>query len=386
MRTTLLLTLILSLLSVTALFAQTPQKHSDGYQFETLLSVEATEIKNQQNTGTCWSFSCASYLESEMIREGKASLDLSEMYAVYLTYLDKAERYLRLKGQANFSQGSLGHDVVNVLNQYGMMPEEAYSGKKLGATIHDHDAMEKELNKLLKKLLKQQKKGELAADWREQVKAVLNAHMGEPPAEFMYKGAQYTSRRFADEVVALDPQDYVSFTSFSHRPMYKDFVLEVPDNYSHGTFYNVHIDELKEIAMNAIQQGYSIEWDCDVSDKGFSGKRGIAIVPLEDWNTMSDEAKEAKWRTPGPEKVVTEEMRQAAFDKFILTDDHLMHIVGLAKDQENTLYYLVKNSWGAKGEMGGYIYVSEAYFKMNTVSILIHKNAVPAHIADKIQW
>ncbi len=319
-----------------------------------------------------------------MMREGKEAVDLSEMYAVYKIYLDKAERYIRLRGKANFSEGSLGHDVINVMDQYGVVPESAYRGMRQEDGSLDHTQLVKEMEKLMKKLLKLQKKGDLPEMWRDQVADLLITHLDLPPEEFYHEGKMYSSREFADEVVGLDPEDYVSFTSFSHRPMYKSFVLEVPDNYSQGAFYNVHIDELKEIAMNALQKGYTIEWDCDVSNGGFSARRGIAIVP--DRDMMMAEGIEDQWSAPGPEVQVTQEMRQEAFDSFVLTDDHLMHIVGLAKDQENNLYYVVKNSWGSIGEKEGYVYVSEAYFKMNTISILLHKDAVPAHLAEKIDW
>ena len=250
------------------LFSQDAVTAEGGYKIELITDIESTSIKDQQNTNTCWSFSCSSFLEAEMIRMGKDPVDLSEMYTVYYTYLDKAERYMRLKGKASFSEGGLGHDVISVLDQYGAVPEDAFSGKNEGEN-HDHEEMVKELNKLLKKLLKQQKKGDLSPDWREEVMMVLDKHLGLLPYKFYHDNEEYTSTRFAEEVVGLNPNDYVSFTSFSHRPMYKPFVLEVPDNYSQGRFYNVHINELKGIALYALQQNFTIVVDGDVSDKAF---------------------------------------------------------------------------------------------------------------------
>lgn len=366
-------------LSISALQAQDLK----GFQFKEVKAVDATSVKNQDRTGTCWSYSCTSFLESEMIRQGKEVVDLSEMYATRQTYLDKAERYLRFHGKANFSQGALGHDVINVLAKHGAYPESAFDGKVDPEAPHDHGALEKDLKVYLDSLLKD--KRNISPDWKEGAEEILDIHMGELPKTFIYEGVYYSPQKFAEEVVALDPEDYVSFTSFSHHPFYKPFVLEVPDNYSHGLFYNLPIDELTKVAEYALKNGYSIEWDGDVSDKGFNPRNGIAIVPEVDWAELDREGKKNLFKSPVDEKQITQEIRQNAFNTYSLTDDHLMHLTGIVQDQTGKKYYTVKNSWGEIGPLKGYLYMSEAYFKLGTVSILIHKDAIPTEILEKLR-
>lgn len=354
-----------------------------GFDFEEVKAVEVTSVKNQDRTGTCWSYSCTSFLESEMIRQGKEVVDLSEMYSARQTFLNKAERYLRFQGKANFSQGALGHDVMDVLAVHGAFPEAAFDGKIDHEAPHDHGAVEKELKIYLDSLLKN--KRSIDENWKAHAEEILDTHLGVLPETFIYEGTYYTAKKFAEEVVGVNPDDYVSFTSFSHHPFYKPFVLEVPDNFSHGLFYNLPIDELTQIAEHALKNGYSIEWDGDVSDKGFNPRNGLAIVPEIDWAELDKEGKKNLFKAPVDEKEVTQAIRQTAFDTYSLTDDHLMHLTGMVKDQTGKNYYTVKNSWGEVGPLNGYLYMSEAYFKLGTVSILIHKDAIPTEILEKLR-
>lgn len=365
---------------ITFLQAQSPLK---GFQFEEVHGVEVTSIKNQERTGTCWSYSCVSFLESEMIRQGKEAVDISEMFAARQTFLDKAERYLRFHGKANFSQGALGHDVINVLDKYGAYPEVVFDGKIDPKKPHDHTALEAEMLTYLDSLLKN--KRSISLDWKAHAEEILNKHLGELPEEFEYEGQNYTAKTFADEVMGINPNDYVSFTSFSHHPFYKPFVLEVPDNFSHGMFYNLPIDELAQVAEHALANGFSIEWDGDVSDRGFNPRGGLAVVPEVDWAELDKEGRKQLFKAPTDEMNITQEIRQTAFNSYSLTDDHLMHLTGIVKDQTGKKYYTVKNSWGEIGPMGGYLYMSESYFKLGTVSILIHKDAIPSEILEKLR-
>jgi bleomycin hydrolase len=357
----------------------------EGFGFEPVVDLETSRIKNQQRTGTCWSFSCTSFLESELMRMGKPSLDLSEMYSVRHTYLKKADRYLRFHGKANFSEGALGHDVINAYVEAGAMPESAYDGRIDPEAPYDHSRMVKDLKTYLDSVLENNRR-RLPSDWETGYAQILDAYLGMQPDTFSFEGQRYTARSFADSMVAINPDAYVSLTSFTHHPYYQSFVLEVPDNFSHGAFYNLPLDELVAVTQHALKQGYSIEWDGDVSEKGFSARRGLAIVPAADWGELEEDAQQALFEKPVLESMITPAYRQEAFDTYRLTDDHLMHLTGLVKDKTGKLYVEVKNSWGEIGPLDGYLYMSDAYFRYGTVSILLPKEAIPEEIAEKIKW
>lgn len=353
----------------------------DEYRFELTHQIGCTEIKDQQRTGTCWSFSTVSFLESEMMRMGKEAVDLSDMFSVRHIYMDKAIRYVRYHGKANFSEGSLGHDVIRVLQMHGMVPESVYDGKPEGVERYDHGELEKALKSYLDEVLLT---SPLPIDWQEGVNDILDQFMGPIPETFEWEGTTYTSRTFADEIVQLNPDDYVSLTSFMHHPYYSSFVLEVPDNYSEQSFYNLPLEEFMLTATFALEHGYSLEWDGDVSDPGFNARAGLAIFPQQEWVNISDKDRKQIFRSPVPQRTVTGEMRQMAFDRHILTDDHLMHVVGLSKLPDNGQYFLIKNSWGTDAGKDGYIMGSDAWFRMNTISLLLHRDGVPRTVREKL--
>jgi bleomycin hydrolase len=337
-----------------------------------LSDCHCTTIKNQQNTGTCWSFATSSFLESELIRMGKPDYDLSEMYFVRTSYQQKAKNYMLRQGKAQFSQGGLSHDVINAFKTGGAIPESVYSGKLPGDYVYDHSEMESALNGLLSVFTKQKRP---SVKWLNGYTGLMDAYMGDVPEEFEYKGKTYTPQSFAKEL-GINPNDYVSFTSYTHHPFYSQCVLEIPDNWSNGSYYNVPMADLMAITENAIEKGYSVAWDGDVSEKGFSGSKGIAVMPVD--------AKRADLFTaPGEEVSATQVLRQETFENYSTTDDHLMHITGIAKDQNGTRYYYVKNSWGEISPYEGYVYMSEPYFRLKTVALMVHKNAVPAAIRKK---
>ena len=357
--------LFLFCLSANAVLAQ--------YQFTDTKKLDCTEIKSQDRTGTCWSFATTSFLESELMRMGKSNTDLSEMYVVRNIYLDKARNYIFRQGKANFSQGSLSHDVFRAIDKAGVVPESFFSGRQNGAEKHDHSEMEAALKGMLDGILKQKK---LSKNWQAAVDAVLGVYIGSAPEKFKVDGKQFTPQTYAKEL-GINSSDYVSLSSFSHHPFYQQFILEIPDNYSNGSFYNLPINELESVVQNAVDNGFSVAWDGDVSEKGFSSKEGIAILP-------KDEKRKDLFEKPGKEKSVTQADRQENFESFVTTDDHLMHLVGTAKDQTGSVYYTIKNSWGEIGPHKGFLYMSKPYFQMKTVAILVHKNAIPKSIAKKL--
>lgn len=366
--------MIKRILSTVSLIALISAYSFAQYNFEVLYNCECTSVKNQQRTGTCWSFSTVSYLESELIRMGKPTFDLSEMYIVRNIYADKARNFVLRQGKANFSQGSLAHDVIRAYEMGGMVPESAYDGLLEGEKIHDHGDMEAAMKGMLDGIIKRKKP---SPKWQAAINALMDVYMGEVPESFTYEGKEYTPESFSQEL-GVNPDDYVSFTSYSHHPFYEECILEIPDNYSNGTYYNVPMEDLQKIANYALDNDFTISWDGDVSEKGFSSRNGIAILPV-------DYEREDLFKNPGKEVKVTQELRQQTFMNYETTDDHLMHITGMAKDQKGTTYYIVKNSWGEISDYKGYLYMSAPYFNLKTTGILVHKDAVPTEIWDKIK-
>ncbi len=348
--------------------AQEEEKKST-IEFTPVHDIKTTPVKSQDRTGTCWSYSTTSFLETEVIRLGGPELDLSEMYFVRYVYPEKARLYIMAHGKGNFSEGGQAHDVTNVLRKYGMVTEEAYPGRIDVEKPHNHS----ELVSSQKALLDNYIKGRKAAPskvWYDVQGAILDIYMGEVPAKVDGK----TPQQYA-AAMNIDADNYVELTSYSHHPYYKAFNLEVPDNWSNDHYYNLPLDELMAVMDNALKNGFSFVFDGDVSEKFFSHKQGAAIVPVD----------EEKGFAPQEEKEITQEVRQEAFLSWQSTDDHLMHITGLSKDQNGTKYYKTKNSWGTgRSDHGGYLHMSESYMRLHTVAIMVHKDALPKAIAKKL--
>lgn len=379
---------LLLLLIACALFATAQEKSNkkeSEYRFTTVKNLEGTPVQNQNQTSTCWSFSSLSFFESEMIRLGKGKeFNLSEMFVVRKVYSLKADNYIRMHGRTNFAEGGGFPDAINVLKNYGMVPEEIYSGKKDLNAPHNHKLLETTLkNILLPASLDETQKIDFAF-MHNSVNAMCDEFLGKVPEKFDYKGKTYTPKSYA-EATGLNPDDYVFLTSFSHHPFYTSFVLEIPDNWNWQTTYNLPLADLQEVMSSAINNGYSFAWGADVSEKGFMRADGLAIVPEKPYNQMSDEEKKSLSTKPVKQLTITQEMRQLAFDNYDTQDDHGMHVVGTVKDQNGTLYYVVKNSWGKdSNQCDGYFYASESYVLYKTTSIMIHKKAIPAAIAKKL--
>ncbi len=359
-------TTLLFLLSALNLFGQ--------YDFKEIKKIDCTEVKSQDQTGTCWSFATSSFLESEIMRIGKAEADISEMFIVGNIYQDKARNYLLRQGKANFSQGALAHDAIRAFEQFGAVPESVFSGLKDG-TKHNHGEMEAALKGMLDGILKQKR---LSKNWKAAVRAVLDVYIGSAPQEFSVNGKKSTPVSYAKSL-GINAKDYVSLTSFTHHPFYESFILEIPDNYSNGEFYNLPINELEQVVEKALDKGFTIAWDGDVGEKGFSAKQGIAVLP-------KDESRKDLFEEPGEEISVTQTDRQANFESFATTDDHLMHLVGRAEDKSGNPYYIIKNSWNKIGPYKGFVYMSKPYLQMKTVAILVHKDAIPKSIFKKINF
>ncbi len=382
------------LLSVLALgaFVLTAQ---NGYQFSVIKENPITPVKNQSSSGTCWSFAGVGLFESELIRMGKGEFDLSEMYIVRRNYEDKAIKYARLHGHLNFAAGGSFADVVETLDDFGILPEEAYRGLNYGSETHNHGELDKVLKGYMDGIIGARN---VTPVWFEGFSAILDTYLGEVPETFVYEGKEYDAHSFRD-YLGLKQEDYISLTSYTHHPFYTAFPVEVPDNWRWALSYNLPIDELMEVMEHAIEEGYTIAWASDVSEAGFS-RSGIAIVPDENapenagsdqerWLGQSVRERDADLRARVgvellAEKNITQEMRQVAYDRYETTDDHGMQIYGIAQDQKGNPFFMVKNSWGETGPYKGLWYASFPFVKYKTMSIVLNKKALPTHIAKKL--
>ncbi|MEN8138635.1 MAG: C1 family peptidase [Bacteroidota bacterium] len=354
-----------------------------GYTFETIADLDATEVKSQGRTGTCWSFSTSSFIESEILRISGKSVDLSEMYNARMVYPEKAKNYVGRQGKAQFSEGSLNHDVMKVIKEHGLITEEAYQGKIVNKNRYDHSELASVLEGYVNAVTKNES-GSLSSIWLKGFEAVLDTYLGEIPESFKFEGKEYTPASFRD-ALKINPDDYLQFTSFKSYPYNSQVVLNIPDNWANGSYYNLELKEYQNLIEHALKEGYSVAIDADVSEKTFSSKQGMAIVPAMDLNEMDKEEKEILFKVPVTEKIITPEFRQQEFNNFNTTDDHLMHITGLLKDQNGTLYFRVKNSWGTEGQgHNGNVYFSESYLQLKSISVMMHKDAVPSKLKKKL--
>ncbi len=392
-----ILVLFVSLLMAVQGFAQNAAatKDTTGYQFATVKEVKITPVKDQHRSGTCWSFSSLGLVEAELLRMGKGEYNLSEMFVVHTNYTDKAEKYVRLHGNGNFSGGGSFHDALSTIRNYGMVPAEMMPGLQYGEEKHVHGELDDLLGAYVKAVVRNPNR-HLSTAWKNGYRGVVDAYLGAIPEKFIYKGKEYTPKSFAASL-GFNPDDYVSLTSYTHHPFYTAFALEIPDNWRWADSYNLPIDELMQVFDNAVNNGYTLAWGADVSERGFT-RNGIAVVPEANiaemsnseqakWVGLSEQEREAqlyKLDKPGHEKTITQEMRQVAYDNYETTDDHSMLIYGIAKDQRNTKYYMIKNSWGTSSKYKGIWYASEAFVKYKTINIVVHKNALPASIKQKL--
>ncbi|HRG38544.1 MAG TPA: C1 family peptidase [Bacteroidia bacterium] len=365
------------------MFAQEVKNKKEGnYKFTIVKNMDATPVKNQAKSNTCWSFSSLSFLESELIRMGKPRVELSEMFVVHHAYLDKAEKYVRMHGNTNFAAGGAFHDMLYVMKNYGLVPRSVYMGNPNGDKEINQLQMDDMLRNIVDGIIKE--KVISNKNWLKGVDGVLDAYLGKMPENFDYNGKQYTPQTFAASL-GIDPNNYIEITSFTHHPFYSKFALEIPDNWQWREMQNVPLNELIDIIDNSLTNGYTVAWGADVGEPGFVFANGVAVVPDADLKGMKKEKIDSIVNNPGKQKEITQELRQEAFNNYETTDDHGMHIVGIAKDQNGTKYYIVKNSWGTtRNDCDGYFYVSEAYMKYKTTSIMINKESLKKEQAKKI--
>ena len=379
---------VCALIGISASAQQAPE-----YEFTVVKENPVTSIKNQYRSGTCWCYSALSFIESEILRQKGQEVDLSEMFVVGKSYHDRAVKYVRLDGHLNFAAGSSFGDVLHVINDYGLVPQEAYSGFNYGTEMPEQNELDAALAGYVRAIA-QNPNRKLTTAWLNGFDGILDAYLGEVPETFMVNGVEYTAESYRD-ALGVNPDDYVNLTSFTHHPFYSQFIIEVPDNWRWDTAYNLPIDELMEVMYHAIDEGYTIAWGSDVSEKGFT-RDGLAVMPVEEtkatagsdqerWvGKAADQPKEEVKAELPAEMEITQEMRQEGYDRKTTTDDHGMHIYGVAKDQNGTKYFMVKNSWGETGKYKGTWYASDSFVKYKTLNVVVHKDALPKHIAKKL--
>jgi bleomycin hydrolase len=379
-------------------FSQTVTNiEGSNYKFTKVHHLDATPVQSQGKTGTCWSFSGLSFFESELIRKGNKTPDaLSEMFVVRKSYENKADKFIRMDGKINFGEGGAFHDIPWVIKNYGIVPYDVYNGLN-GNESYDHAEFFEVLNGSVQGLLKYMSASSngISSNWKPAVSGILDAYVGKDIKEFEWKGKKYTPQSYAASI-GLTMDDYVSLTSFTNHAPYAKCQLAIPDNYNWGDSYNVVLDDLMATVSNALANGYTVAWGADVSEKGFSFKNGIALVP-EDPSTIQVSGKDNRnyndagadrnsnaFLSPTKEVSVTAELRQKGYDNKTTTDDHGMHIVGMYKDQNGSNYLLVKNSWGTGNYPKGYLYVSEQYFRLKTINIYLHKGGISSDLKKKL--
>lgn len=386
-----LLTAALGLYSLSMLAQENKE---EGFVFTTVKEAPITSMKNQNRSSTCWSFSGIGFLESELIRQGKGTHDFSEMFVVHHTMTDRAERYVRLHGDNSFSPGGSFYDLVYCMKHYGLVPQEAMPGIMYGDTLPVHNELDAVAGAYVNAIAKGNH-SKLSPVWKKGLSAIYDTYLGQCPSTFTYQGKEYTPQTFAQSL-GVNPDDYVSLTSYTHHPFYGKFALEIQDNWRNGESYNLPLDEFMAVMDNAVKNGYTFAWGSDVSEQGFN-RDGVAVMPdaakgaeltgsdMARWTglTAADKKKELTSK-PMPEMNITQEMRQQAYDNWETTDDHGMVIYGVAKDQTGKEYFMVKNSWGTNSPYKGTWYASKAFVAYKTMNILVHKDALPKAIAKKL--
>ena len=393
------------LISVPTFAQEAEEKEEEGYKFEVIKELPMTSVKDQNRAGTCWCYSTLGFFEAELLRMGKPEYDFSEMYIVYKTYQDRADRHVRTHGDVSYAEGGSFGDVIYAIKHYGLVPDvEMSAGQMHGDSLTDFSEFSNVSGRFLEGVVKT-KKLQLGTDenhtplWKTAFDGILDAYIGKCPEKFTYNGKEYTPMEFAKST-GLNMDDYVNIASFAHQPWYEPFVIEVQDNWRWGKAYNLPVDEFMEVMNYAIDNGYPIAWGADVSESGWlRGKMaGVCVLPdlknqaadksgtdFAHWNGLSaaDRQREAMSK-PTPQRIVNDQDRLDAYNNYETTDDHGMVIYGKAKDQMGNIYFMVKNSWGDAGNYHGNWYASEAFVRYKTLNYVVHKDALPKAIRKKL--
>lgn len=368
---------------INALKVNASENSKSSFQFTEIINLQNTSVKNQGSSGTCWSYTSNSFLESEMARMGKKPVEISQIYSARNTYIEKGKMYVKMHGAVTLGDGGGLYDVINMYKKYGAVPQSVYTGLNYGTAKNKFAEMSKIMESILQTVVKNPN-GELTPNWQKAYTAVIDSYLGQVPETFDYNGKNYTPQTFAKEVIGINPDDYIQISSFDTTPFYTKGTLLFPDNWSFEQAYNVKANDLTTIVDHALKKGYTVAWAGDVSEKTFSWKNGVAYVSEKKFDDMTAEEKADLFNGPKKEPITTDESRQKGLDNYSTTDDHGMHIVGLVKDQNGKEYYTVKNSWGESNDYKGYLFMTKEYLKLKSTTIMVHKSAVPADLAKKM--
>ena len=334
--------------------------------FKIIKLIETSQLKDQQSSGTCWSFATTSFIETEAMRIGKDTVSLSPMFYVIPTYLAKASKYIESKGDSYFDSGDLTFSVLDAYQKYGAVPETVYDGIIDQDWQHDHLEMDNLLSTMVESVGTSGYGRIKPNSWKAAIEGVLEAYLGEFPTSFEYNGTVYTPKSFADTYVGINSHDYIEITSYSHMEFYtQPVVLDIPANWDDNKYLNLPIQDFESVINYALKNNYSLAWDGDATEDGFDFEKGILKLTPTDENNA-----------------ITQSLRQSTFEDHSTTDDHNMHIIGVAEDKAGKLFYLLKNSEGTN-EQGGYIYMSKNALLLKTISVLVHKNGIPKAIKTK---
>lgn len=395
-----ILTLALLALLATGANAAKPKKaaRSNKPVFTTIKENPITSIKDQNRSGTCWDYSTLSYFESEILKATGKTYDLCEAFVANKTYMDRAVQVVRLHGDCQFAQGGSAYDVLHVLKNQGICPEDAmqFPGSLYGDSLNNFNEFFGQLEPYVAGIAKSTA-NKISSQWKVGLQGILDAYLGQCPEKFTYEGKEYTPKSFAASL-GLNFDDYVTITSYSHHPYYTQYAVEVQDNWRNPLSWNLPMEDMARILENAVMNGYTVAWGGDVSEPGFTRKglayfvdtkkaEGLSGSDMARWLKLSPAKRTNLIDSLGckvPELEPTAEQRQQRFDNWELTDDHGMLIFGIAKDQHGKEYYMVKNSWGETGDYKGIWYMTKNYIVANTMDFMVNKNAIPADILQKM--
>ena len=395
-----ILTLALLALLATGANAAKPKKaaRSNKPVFTTIKENPITSIKDQNRSGTCWDYSTLSYFESEILKATGKTYDLCEAFVANKTYMDRAVQVVRLHGDCQFSQGGSAYDVLHVLKNQGICPEDAmpFPGSLYGDSLNNFNEFFGQLEPYVAGIAKSTA-NKISSQWKVGLQGILDAYLGQCPEKFTYEGKEYTPKSFAASL-GLNFDDYVTITSYSHHPYYTQYAVEVQDNWRNPLSWNLPMEDMARILENAVMNGYTVAWGGDVSEPGFTRKglayfvdtkkaEGLSGSDMARWLKLSPAKRTNLIDSLGckvPELEPTAEQRQQRFDNWELTDDHGMLIFGIAKDQHGKEYYMMKNSWGETGDYKGIWYMTKNYIVANTMDFMVNKNAIPADILQKM--
>ncbi len=383
--------LIAGILAASSLFAQDDlikkvignASIQSKFIFKDVIDLDRTSVKNQGSAGTCWSYSGNSFIESEMIRMGKQPVDIAEIFTARQVYLGKSRNYILLGGAGNLGDGAELHDVMNILKKHGAMPQSAYTLEDYGKGTVKSGEMQKHIKETLDAFLKNPKNQ--SATWVKDINDFMDSQLGKIPENFGYNGKNYTPQTFAKEVIGINPNDYIEISNYKDSPYYEKMLQPVTDNWSGDHLYNIPMMEMTDVVDVALAKGYTIAWATDVSEPYFSWKNGVAQVPNYDLYNITDDEKKTIFDGPIKEKGINEDLRLDGLYRMYTTDDHGMHIVGKAKDQNGKEYYKVKNSWGETNDYKGYLYVTKTYVRLKTTALMVNKNALSKSLRAKLK-